>query len=308
MIHEKLREKTREVRLPLEQPYRQLVVEFLNTVFGNSPRSEIFWDTRIRRYLQSKFCYLREEDHLKNTLFQGVSEEIDRAGNKIQVPNGLWMCFSRLMEMASLKISPNFLQKFSNDPEKALKRQDFMHETDLIAIGERTKQLNIIDFAQGFVFSSRGDACLKSGDTEGAKYFYNSAVEKYEEALHANPYNKWTLVNLAEVLTHIMDMEYSWKSKHQSLRNLATKRICKWYHRAITLDPKDTYTLFSFARFAERHDDSVNPEEFYLRSLEHDPSHFLCLCEYTRFLVENKSSDAGKFLDLLEVFKIELKM
>jgi hypothetical protein len=55
--------------------------------------------------------------------------------------------------------------------------------------------MNVVDFAQGFVLKARGDEYVKD-DKATAKHFFNLALQKYEESLHANPYNKWTLVNI----------------------------------------------------------------------------------------------------------------
>lgn len=74
-------------------------------------------------------------------------------------------------------------------------QEGIIHETDLLKIGFTTKQMNVVDFAQGFVLKARGDEYLKD-DKSTAKHFYNLALQKYEDSLHANPYNKWTLVSI----------------------------------------------------------------------------------------------------------------
>ncbi len=77
-----------------------------------------------------------------------------------------------------------------------MKTLDIIHETDLLKIGFTTKQMNVVDFAQGFIFKSRGDEYLQEGDRATAKYFYDLAYQKYQDSLHANPNNKWTLVSI----------------------------------------------------------------------------------------------------------------
>ena len=57
LIRVKLRTKMQELKLPLEEPYRCLLVDFLNLVFGQSLESTSFWNTTIKSYLASKFCY-----------------------------------------------------------------------------------------------------------------------------------------------------------------------------------------------------------------------------------------------------------
>ncbi len=46
-----------EIKLPLEEPYRCLLVDFLNLVFGDSMESTVFWNTSIKHYMHLKFCY-----------------------------------------------------------------------------------------------------------------------------------------------------------------------------------------------------------------------------------------------------------
>lgn len=207
--------------------------------------------------------------------------------------------------MTKMKFAPIFLEQFSKEPAKLLAKKKILHETDLLKIGLTTKQLNIVDFAQGFIFKSRGDVYLADGDKETARYFYNLAKEKYNEALHANPYNRWTLVNTAEVLTKLIELE---SAQEEDAIMHAISKVNKLYMRAINMDQADSYSLFSYANFLEKHTDNskIVVEEFYLRSLENDPVNCLCLSKYAEFLTKNHYPDADQFAKLAQQLTTQL--
>lgn len=289
LIRRKLRTKMQEIKLPLEEPYRCLLVDFLNLVFGQSDESTQFWNTTIKKYLHSKFCYNLNTADLKVEMFSMCPGE-----------TGLHLCFLRLLEMTNMKISPRFLDQFSKQPAMFLNKKYIIHETDLLKIGFTTKQMNVVDFAQGFVLKARGDEYLQVDDRATAKHFFNLALQKYQDSLHANPYNKWTLVNTAEVLTRLLELEDQHSLRAEEEKLLAVGRINKMYMRAINLDQNDSYSLYSYAKFLEKHsDNSVTViEEFYLRSLENDPANCLCLSSYAQFLLKNGYPDFDPFKKL----------
>ncbi len=55
MLRQKLRETMKTYRVPLEQPYVEVVVELLNLVFGSSQQSEFYWRNTITRHVLDKF-------------------------------------------------------------------------------------------------------------------------------------------------------------------------------------------------------------------------------------------------------------
>jgi hypothetical protein len=67
----KLREKMKQIALPLEEPYRRLVIDYLNLVFGNTKNSDEYWDTWLKKDVENNFSHsLTDEEkassyHLK---------------------------------------------------------------------------------------------------------------------------------------------------------------------------------------------------------------------------------------------------
>jgi hypothetical protein len=50
-----LRKKMKKLKVPLEEPYRSLVISYLNLVLGDSEASEEYWNNNIKRALKRQF-------------------------------------------------------------------------------------------------------------------------------------------------------------------------------------------------------------------------------------------------------------
>ena len=46
-----------ELKLPLEVPYRQVVIDYMNLVFSNSPESGRYWSTAIKGDMERLFNF-----------------------------------------------------------------------------------------------------------------------------------------------------------------------------------------------------------------------------------------------------------
>jgi hypothetical protein len=51
----RLREQHQLLKLPLEEPYLRLVIDYLNLVFGNTPKSDEYWDTFLKKDIMHNF-------------------------------------------------------------------------------------------------------------------------------------------------------------------------------------------------------------------------------------------------------------
>jgi len=89
----------KELKLPLEQPYHELVLNFLNQSFGNSQASIEFWKEEVTPKLQIKFdVNWKEPTTLRNTLTNFKVDEF----------NGLALVFSKLKTATGLIFSQRF--------------------------------------------------------------------------------------------------------------------------------------------------------------------------------------------------------
>lgn len=70
----RLREQHQILKLPLEEPYLRLVIDYLNLVFGNTPKSDEYWDAFLKKDVANNFegTFTEEEEsptwHLKRRL------------------------------------------------------------------------------------------------------------------------------------------------------------------------------------------------------------------------------------------------
>lgn len=71
----RLREQHQILKLPLEEPYLRLVIDYLNLVFGNTPKSDEYWDQVLKKDVSNNFegTFTEEEEsdptwHLKRRL------------------------------------------------------------------------------------------------------------------------------------------------------------------------------------------------------------------------------------------------
>jgi len=70
----RLREQHQILKLPLEEPYLRLVIDYLNLVFGNTQKSDEYWDTFLKKDVEHNFedCLTPDElfpsFHLKSRL------------------------------------------------------------------------------------------------------------------------------------------------------------------------------------------------------------------------------------------------
>ena len=104
-LRRKLREKMKSLRLPVDEPYRRLVIDYLNLVFGESDASQAYWATDVKSQIQEKYVRsltAREkmrEFPLKNLLSQFSRENID----------GKYIMFTRVQKMSGLKFTMRFV-------------------------------------------------------------------------------------------------------------------------------------------------------------------------------------------------------
>ena len=63
----KLRQKMKEIAVPVDEPYRRLVVDYLNLVFGNTKQSEEYWDGVLKEDLRVNFPKSLSEEELSSS-------------------------------------------------------------------------------------------------------------------------------------------------------------------------------------------------------------------------------------------------
>ncbi len=130
------------MRLPLEEPYRKLVVDYLNLLFGESDQSDVYWNTVIRKNVMANFYDALSRDErsegffLKPTLTYFSGEDVD----------GKYLLFMRIAAMSGLEMSLALLKDLQEKPNAwAPRGNEPFDDVDLISISTRTKHMGIIN-------------------------------------------------------------------------------------------------------------------------------------------------------------------
>jgi len=297
-LRAKLRAKMRKMKQPFEAAYRHLIVDYMNVVFGFSPKSEKHWNTRLKPQLKSKFSvglpYTGKRYLLKKRLLnREASSDIDP----------LWLIFIRVTEMTALRFSAMAVRKFRalRDAKDSNNDKPF-NVSNLEEVGERIKHMGIVTEAQGNYCFYAGS--LEDEDMLTAEHFLQEAVKKYLEALNSNPNNKTVLRNIAVCLTRLLEVTVTGGKEmsvvHLNVHDSSTQKIDHYYQRAINVDRLDPYSMYLYAKFLWRCGRHERAEEYFLKSLEINPRLMQVLHSYGQFLMEKGECDlAERFYDRL---------
>jgi hypothetical protein len=107
-----LREKMKQLKFPLEEPYRRIVIEYLNIVFGDCDASEEHWNTILKENVKKFYVdalnekEMEKDYHIKTILTYFSSTEID----------GKYLLFHRIQTMTGLKFSSQVLRELRENP------------------------------------------------------------------------------------------------------------------------------------------------------------------------------------------------
>jgi len=268
-MNERLRAKMKELKLALQEPYKDVVIDYLNTLFGTSERSKTYWNQHLKRLILTNFpvgLSIEESD-----------VEYDLKGNYVAT-NSLCLLFRCIKKLTGLKFTSISLKEFQKNPQSFAFKTPF-DDTDLDELGEKVKHINIMAASMGYYLTDK--ALVKTG--ANAKRLFCLAVERFQEALESNPEDKTTLRELAKVQAVLQD----------------TNSAKRYYKEAIDADPSDAVTHFRYAVFLEEIGEVDQAEEHFLKSLECDPNNHHTLFQYADFLFRRgKVEESEKFYEL----------
>eukprot|EP01127_Copromyxa_protea_P011133 TRINITY_DN2779_c1_g2_i1.p1 TRINITY_DN2779_c1_g2~~TRINITY_DN2779_c1_g2_i1.p1 ORF type:complete len:1346 (-),score=201.42 TRINITY_DN2779_c1_g2_i1:119-3904(-) len=282
----KFREKMRQIALPMEEPYRRLVINHFNLIFGNSKMSDGYWDEILKQDCIINFSESLSEEELQPTFHLKLRKPNSEINTEF-----LYSLYSKVTQMLGMK--------FGFGPSRAsnfLNKEPF-DDTDLDNIGEHVKHMNIISHAQGYFYHVKGLA-NRIEDPEVARNFYGIAIEKFSEALNSDPNNKEILLSMS--LTWTLMIEDSYKHIPNAKFERSDPKVKKaeeYSLRAIFAEPKyDSFSLFRYAQFLEKCGRFDDAEDYYLMALEADPDNAGCLHCYGSLLSDRGfEEDAEKF-------------
>jgi hypothetical protein len=303
-----LRTRMRQLKLPLEVPYRQAVIDYYNLVFVRSESTDPYWSDAIDAKLRSYFMFSSqwassEGRNLRDICFgEFPSKDPSR-------PNlcGRALIFHRLEQMMGLKFSSFARKKVSN-----LSRHPPPFDLlDLEEIGDRIKHTSIFNLTEAMYFFYRGQIKF---DRLQAKYYLSRANDYFADALRSDPRNP-TILNLScqsqyqllELSTAInLNVSLSQVVFQTSREGIIDPDVAKTdvlFLRAIDANPTNSHLLYLYAKFLGKCGRQARAEDFFLRSLELRPAVSEVLAAYGSFLEENHDEDAS----LLQRFAMEFR-
>ena len=184
-----LRQSMSKVRVPLEAPYRAVIVRYVNWVFGYDLVTDRYWNISIKgimkRWFHLSAPYTNANYKLRENLFHPSVSACLKYNPKeyffYLFDNALGVRFS---SFGTVKL-------LSNAP---------LDEADVVEFQEKVKHMNIVDDAMGSYYQLQGVLKQMEGAHSQATPYFGLAVDKYERALTSNPNNKKLLRNLADCL------------------------------------------------------------------------------------------------------------
>lgn len=279
-----LREKMKALRIPLEEPYRRIVVDYLNLLFGESEKSDLYWNTVIRRSTVTNFpdaLSLEEQQenfYIKPMLTNFSSPDCD----------GKYLLFCRIAAMSGLQISPALQKDLYERPNSWAPRGDEpFDDADLTAIEVRVKHMGIINHTQGFLYLTK--AIQKQTEPATSERLLRLALAKFQEALETDVRNPDILCNIALVSLKLLECTTARLTADVLDENdPEVQAIEGFFLRAVHEAPKDSKilskVLFHYANFLDRMARVEEAEDYYLKALECDPTNDAALLEYGNFL------------------------
>lgn len=162
-----LREKMREMRLPVDQPYRHLVVNLLNRVLGNrGGDSEAFWRKELRDMVMGKFGPETFND-------DEMEEGFDLRRTIVSVVDLIRRLLQFLGVSLTKKAQSELVRAFEDVPLAGTFR---FVDSDIMSISPRVKHATFIDKATGVMLQNHGEVLYAHGDHA------NEALRMFEVA------------------------------------------------------------------------------------------------------------------------------
>lgn len=292
-LRNKLRATMELYRVPLEQPYLEVAVEFLNTVFGTSVASEEFWDTTVRKDVLDKFGVFALPGHGMLSLRKTVMQAKLSVSGKLP---GCKFLFLHLQKQLGFVVSPDLQHKIHRHPEKLFSSFSPFQQFHFIELGQHVKSFDIVTLCQANYLLVRG---IATKDPHDAVKILEEAEGNFRDLLAASPNNAVTIRQYAICLFYFaMNQE---KANLQSaeragllldadlLRNPKMLLSLKMFERAVELSPNDKSAHLSFAKALVAFGADMRAEDHFVRAVEIDPSYIPALRDYADFL-----SSAGR--------------
>eukprot|EP01103_Thecamoeba_quadrilineata_P002468 TRINITY_DN12422_c0_g1_i1.p1 TRINITY_DN12422_c0_g1~~TRINITY_DN12422_c0_g1_i1.p1 ORF type:complete len:1100 (+),score=240.39 TRINITY_DN12422_c0_g1_i1:58-3357(+) len=298
-----------QIKQPLDEPFRRLVVEDLNLVFGCSSKSSSYWQDLLLKDVADHF-------HIQQSFLINVLKKMCKAGQEGGVPGntkdvvlGFDHCFktdlpARLLLLQRLQRSLGLRFSSVSPSSLFLSLPDPFDSLDLEEPGERIKHMHLVSDAEGYVMMMKA-LQVRATQANYATELLKLAVKKFEEALDSSATNKIAMRHCAMTLVYLHDQIAVTEGKPRSFTDPLAVQAAQYYQHILEGEPNDVPTLIEYAYFLDRYQKSEEAEEYYLRGLEQNPDYVEGLLRYGRSLDQRKGLENIGEQFLLRAIEVE---
>lgn len=266
-----MRNVCRNSRALVEEPFRKVVVDELNLVFGGDQQSDRHWNGPIKKHILSSFQGALElcgadspQFDLKNLLGARTTHVLHHI-------------FERVKEMTALHFSPLF-QESCQHPDFFLREYSHgpIDEIDLLSVGEKIKSMNIVSLAKGVFYLAKAREQRPQNAASAARFF-RMAAEEFEEAISSNPTSKIALRNCGNAYLGL-ELLQSPSAPSPTSQNMLKAE--EYFRRAIELDLNDPVSISTYGQYLMRIEQKDRAKIFFLKALTLNPNDLSTLYKY----------------------------
>ena len=162
--------------MPLEEPYRKLVIAYFNLIFGSSSQSDLYW-VKLTSKVANKFNGFSDPNIEVAPNQKSFILSLIASNSKQFTPQ--WILISRIIKIMGLKFVKGTETEIQSSSGRLNKVMPFSRR-DLDQIGEKIKHMDIVSQAEGYLLLVTGMNC-RATDPSAAINCLSSAIEHFEE-------------------------------------------------------------------------------------------------------------------------------
>jgi tetratricopeptide (TPR) repeat protein len=233
----------------------RIILSELNSLFGSSTGTLIYWNKMIFGTLVTKFPAWRNfsYSHLTETSLQSHVFSLQLEA----FHNGKHYLLKRISKLLGISFTTKIWNYYQLSSHTFNFRNPFL-ETDIKQLKDRVKTLHLIDQSNGFIFKYRAN--LTSFADEKIRFF-NLAIKYLKKSLSSFPDNRDSLILLGECLLSLGNVE----------------EATEYFNFALELGKEDSVILYKYAAYLEYMKNFSDAGAMYLAALNLTPS-FSNLC------------------------------
>jgi hypothetical protein len=277
-LRSRLRFKMEQLRVPVDGPFKGVVVNTLNSLFSLNKDSTEFWTATVLPAIEQKFGF-----DLKR-LYKGTIRKALFKRNSF--PYLMWQ---RISDMLGLQFAPTIRELMQSEPD-IFDTPTVFSVADLVDLGDRVKTLDFVSVARGFLASVKATALEEQTLIDQAVAAWKLAELHLSDSLASRPDDPMRMAMVARVLTHIARLT---KASHDS----------PLMKRALSLTEKATSRVsnlgvsLAHAGVLEMCGMFEQCESVYMKTVLDHSTSLSCLSAYTKFLKVHGSVEMAENIE-----------